>query len=238
MVVKIPKLILGRPKIVVDVKCPKCKSLDIAGIPVVDVTCKNCKTRFTTEAGVNIYYSIAKKLTQLVSNNNEVWIVGQRDDSFTFDVQDLLKPRSKHEDDIFHTLLAIKYNYEKQRCWDVSEITNEVDLDYKSRCNECGICHNCVVCVACKHKYIPKKTKTGENRYTCPECNSKKYKPNYIKFKDKKCPDCGSAEVSKLSFNSVKRQCPKCGCKVSSDTRKIPIYKLIIKRQPRNEIRE
>jgi len=234
---KIPKLILGRPKIVVDIKCPKCKSLDIAGFSNVECRCNNCKTAFTTEAGVNIYYSIAKKLIQLISHNNEVWVIGERDDSETFRSEDLLKPRSKHEDDIYHSLLAIKNNFQQQRCYDVSEITNEMDTDYRANCSDCGYCSNCVICAKCNKSYVPKKTRSGEKRYTCPECKSKNYKPSAIKFKadggKRSCPNCSSENVNRTKVPAGKKPCPKCNSENITSPRKLPIYRLIIKRQRR-----
>lgn len=243
---KIPKIILSRPKIVFDVKCPKCKKNDIVGLPIIETQCKNCKTKYSTEAEINMYYSIAKKLNQLVGKNNEVWVQAERDVSTVFHAEDMLRPRSKYEDDYFQTLMAIKDNYEDMNCWDIGEITNEYDEEYKRRCSVCGHCLHCVTCYSCHETYIPKEVKTShgiEKRYTCPHCNSKEYKQTRIKIfeiKDNKqiCPYCKSDNVDKTLFNSNKQHCPSCGTKVNSICRKVPVYRLIIKRQKRNWIKE
>lgn len=238
---KIPKLILSRPKLVVDVKCPKCSSLDIVAFTKVDLTCKNCKTKFETNAEINIYYSIAKKLLQLISHHNEVHINGVRDNAEVFYPEDLLKPRSKFEDDIYHTMLAIKHNFEDQKCYEVSEITNEIDEDYKIRCKKCGYCNNCITCSNCGEHYVPKHVDTRigkQQRYKCPKCSSRSYKKTYIKKLSKECPYCKSKNVRKTHFYANNKQCPYCKSKDVSKPRTIPIYKLIIKRQKRNIIPE
>lgn len=239
---KIPKLILGRPKIVVDVKCPKCKSQDIKALPIIETSCNNCNTKFTAEVKINLYYSIAKKLLQTVAHNNEMWVVGERADSHPIRGEDLLKPQNKHDDDLFQTLCAIKNNFEGQKCYEASEITYEMDLDYKVRCSDCGYCSNCVTCTRCNKKYVPNITKTDEKRYSCPDCRNKNYKPSYIKFKKEgskiSCPNCDSENVNRTGFVSTKKECPKCHSKSITTPRKIPIYKLVIKRQRRNLIRD
>ena len=238
---KIPKLILSRPKLVVDIKCPKCQSIDIVALLDINVKCKNCMTSFTTNAGINIYYSIAKKLIQLISHNNEVWILGERDASDVFNSDDILKPRSQHEDDVYHTMLAIMHNFEDQRCWEVTKITNEYDQEYIVRCNVCGICHNCVTCSSCGEKYTPKEVDTHQGkqkRYKCPKCSSRNYKKTFINKMDKICPYCNSGNIKKTYFPSHKKQCPKCHSDDITKPRNVPVYKLVIKRQPRFWIRE
>lgn len=238
---KIPRLILSRPKLVVDVRCPKCQSIDIAALPVVEVICKNCKTKFTTNAAINIYYSIAKKLLQLISHNNEVWILGERDVSNVFHPEDMLMPRSRHEDDVYQTILAIKHNFEDQKCYEVSEMTNENDEDFRIHCNICGTCNTCVACIKCNERYIPKLVETPhgkEKRYKCPKCGNKNYTKTYIEKVSGNCPFCESKNIKKTIFKSDRRHCPKCHTTNISKPRNIPVYKLIIKRQKRFKIPE
>ena len=231
----IPKIILSKPKLLVDVKCPKCKGYDAVALQNVDVTCKNCNTRFTTEAGINIYYSMAKKIISVLSNHNEVFILGTRDTSMVFTPQKELSPRSRYETDIWHTVLAIQNDFKKQKCWMVSEISNEVEIDYRTVCNDCGQCWDCITCNKCGNIYTPKKEKV------CEKCGSKSYKPTFIKKvvekKGKKvCPHCGSSNIRKTSFSSDKKTCPRCKSRNIATPKKIPVYKLSIKRQRRFEI--
>lgn len=235
----IPKIILGRPKIVADFKCPKCRKIDIIGLPTISTKCKNCNTDITVDAGIDIYQSISKKLEQLLSNNNQVMVVGERDDSDKFHAEDMLKARSKHEQDIYHAMLAIKNTKEKQRCWEVSEIVHDTDKDYKIQCNNCGLCLSCVRCKKCGKNYVPKtvkvKGKVEETRYTCPECGSKDYQQTYIKNHNGACPHCESTNILKTKFHSNNKDCPKCHSTNLTTARKIPVYKLTIKRQRRHE---
>lgn len=238
---KIPKLILSRPKLIVDIQCPKCKSRDIIALKDVDVTCTNCKTNFKTETKINIYSSIAKKLEQLLGKYNEVWILGQRDSSTIFYTDNVLKPRSLFEDEIWHSMIAIRNIKKNQRCWGVSEIENAYDKDYKIYCKDCGTCMNCITCVKCNKKYIPKEVKTirgREKRYKCPECGNKNYRKTRIdKIKREKnkiiCPYCNSDYIKKTKFTSDKKNCPRCNSTNITSPRDIPVYKLIIKRQRR-----
>jgi len=233
---KIPKIILTRPKLVVDTKCPKCNSIDIAGLPIVDTQCKNCKTKFTTNAQINIYFSIAKKLLQLISNNNEVWVLGLRDVSKIFHPDNELRPRSRHEDDIYQTMLAIQHNFESQRCYDVEGINNEYDEQDKVYCNDCGICYNCFTCLKCGATYVPKTvdTKQGvEKRYKCPKCESRNYKRTQIKKIGKECPHCKSKNIKNTLLRQTKKECHRCKGKNISKPIVVPVYKLVIKRQKR-----
>jgi hypothetical protein len=233
-----PKIILTRPKIVVDTRCPKCKSMDIAATPIVTTVCKNCSTKFESDTGVNIYYSMAKKLNQLLANNNGVVVQGERDNSMTFHPDDALRPRSKMEDDIWHAILAIHTDFVKQKCWEVSKISNEVDVDFKIYCKDCGYCKNCVTCNKCGEHYTPRLIEgKKEIRYTCPKCNSKSYRDTIIdKFKNKRCPYCESPKVVHSKFDSTKKKCPKCGSENITEPRKVPVYRFIIERQKRNRI--
>lgn len=238
------KVILTRPKLVSDVKCPKCRHMDIVAIPIIETKCRNCKTVHTTEVKINIYFTVSKKIEQILKYNNGVYIIGERDDSKVFHTDDMLKPRSRHEDDIWHTLVAIQQTKIGQKCWEVEEITHEYDFDYRISCNDCGYCLVCVTCTKCNRKYQPKEIETGrgkEKRYTCPECNSKSYKQTVIeKFKTKGtrpiCPYCNSNNIAKAKFSSDKKQCPKCLSVNITKPRKIPVYCLLIERQKRNWI--
>lgn len=233
---KIPKIILSRPKLVVDTRCPKCNSLDTSVLPTIETQCKNCKTIFRTDVKINIYFSIAKKLISSISKKNEVWILGERDASDIFHTEDLLKPRSQHEDDVYQTMLAIKHNFDDQLCYEVGKITNEVDEEYRIKCNDCAICYNCVTCTKCGQKYIPKKVNTpqGEQKkYKCTNCGNRFYDRTYIKEFKKGCPYCGSENVMRTHFGSNLKQCPKCKSKNITKPKAIPVYKLVIKRQKR-----
>ena len=238
---KIPKIILSRPKLVVDVKCPKCNSNYVAALPIIETTCKNCNTKFETNAEINIYFSAAKKLLQTISNYNEVWLLGERDNSDVFHTDDLLRPRSSFEDDIYHTMLHIKHNFEDQNCYEVSKITSEFDDDYRKLCGICGTCQDCVTCIKCDKKYLPAEVETRQGkqkRYKCPECGFRNYKKTFINKLEDKCPYCGSNNIKKTSFHSDQKECPKCHSKNDKPPRRVPVYKLVIKRQKRNVIRE
>ena len=233
---KIPKLILSRPKLVIDTKCPKCHSMDIQALANVELTCKNCKTKFTSDVQLNIVFTTAKKFLQLRANNNEFWVLGKRDDSEVFNTDDMLKPRSKMEDDIYHSMLAYKRICEMEGCYDVSEVTNDYDIDYKIRCNECGVCFNCVICTRCGERYTPEKINTPQGvqrRYKCPKCSSRDYTRTYINKIAKVCPGCGSNNIQKTSFSSDKKQCPRCHSENITSPKKVPVYKLIVQRQGR-----
>jgi DNA-directed RNA polymerase subunit RPC12/RpoP/phage FluMu protein Com len=239
--VKIPKLILSKPKLVVDIKCPKCKSMDILALPIVETTCKNCKTRFQANVNINILAATAKKYVQMKSHNNEIWILGERNDSLVFHSDDALRPRDSNEDAIYHTILAYKKLAELERCYEVSEITNEYDDDYRVFCKTCGVCYNCVTCIKCGQKYVPTKIETkhgSEKKYKCTKCGFRNYKQTFIPKTDDKCPYCGSSNFKKTRFNTDNKKCPKCHSKNTSIPRKVPVYKLIIKRQKRNEIKQ
>lgn len=232
-----PKLILTRPKLVLDIYCPKCKSFDIIALPELNTQCNNCKINFTTTPNINIYYSIAKKLTQLLSNNNGLYILGERANIKTFHPDDILKPRNKLEDDVWQTMLAIRKNYTDMKCWEVGNITNEYDTDYKTHCNTCGTCRTCVTCTKCNSKYVPKRIKaTNEKRYTCPKCKSKDYKPTMVK--GDKCPYCEGVDIKKTTLNAHMDKCPRCNSTKIQEPRKIPVYRLLIERQRRNWIDE
>ena len=237
----IPKIILSRPKIVFDTKCNKCKSFDIVAAPLLKVRCKNCSSETDVEPTVSIYFSIAKKLLQTLSWHNEIWVLGERDASEVFHADDLLKPRSKNEDDIWHTMLAIQKDFNNQKCWEVDEIIQANDTDYKTFCLSCGYCKNCSTCLRCTKKYVPRVVKTNageEKRYTCPSCNSKSYEDTKVsKFiiVDEKnaCPDCKSTDVALTAFRSEKKVCPRCKSPNLKVPRSIPVYKLVIRRQKR-----
>ena len=229
----IPKVIITRPKLVLEVKCPKCSYFQIVGTPYVDVSCKNCHTKFNTKADIDLYYSISKKIEQLLANNNEIHIVGERDNSQVHSNADELKPRTFMEYKIYNCLLAIKDTKVKQKCWEVSEIENSMDLEYHTTCKECGYCNSCVQCKSCQHIYTPKKVK-DENRYTCPECGSKKYQDTPFRdLKKKECPHCKSKNIRFTSFTSDKRQCPRCNTLKINKPKAIPIYRLKLERQKR-----
>jgi hypothetical protein len=244
MITHIPKIILTKPKMVVDVKCHKCKKMDIAALPYVDVQCKNCHTLITTEANINIYFSISKKLEQLLSYNNEVWVIGRRQDKTIHTADDNFKSQDRNDDDIYSAMEAIKNTKIKQLCWEVSDITNDYDFDYKVSCNQCGFCLDCVECNKCHKHYTPKTVDTykgSEKRFTCI-CGYKSYhqtKVTKFKVKDGKivCPHCDSANTIHSSFEADKKKCPKCGTEDISKPKRMPIYKLVIKRQKRFELK-
>jgi len=233
----VAKIILSRPKIGFDARCPKCKTRQVVSVPIVDYNCSNCKTHFQEEVQVSIYFTIAKKLIQATAHNNEVVIVGERSESVVFHTKDELKPRSKNDDDIFHTMLAIKHDFELQKNIEVSDITTCMDFDYMVSCTSCGTCRNCVVCSHCNKSYVPKKVKSGEKRFTCPDCGLKHHRPTLAKLVDGKCQYCGSAQIHPTKFAAAEK-CPKCGGDKISPARKIPVYKLVLKRQPRFELEE
>lgn len=234
---KIPKIILGRPKLVIDTRCPKCHSLDIAAIPIVTAQCKNCKLKFTSEGlGINIYFGIAKKLVQLISHNDEVCIVGKRDDSNDFNAKNMLMAKSQEDEDVYQTILAVKHNFEGQKCYEVSDVLFEEDKEQNIQCKVCGFCNNCVTCKSCGQKYIPKEVETKygkEKRYKCTECGSKDYIKTHITKLEKECPYCKSVNVKPTFLNSDFIHCPKCKSKNITKSVSIPVYKLIIKRQER-----
>jgi DNA-directed RNA polymerase subunit RPC12/RpoP len=236
---KIPKLILTKPKLVIDVKCNKCKKMDIVALPYVEVQCKNCKTVQTTEANINIFYSISKKLEQLLANNNEVHIIGKRNDTKVYNSEDIAKVHDRNDDDILSAIEAIRNVKIKQKCWEVSDIMNEYDYEYKVSCKSCGICLSCVTCNKCSKTFTPKivQTKNGtEKRYTCPHCGAKSYHQTRIKkFENNKCPHCQSTDVIFSTFEAYKRKCPRCGSEDICKPKRIAVYKLVIKRQKRFE---
>jgi transposase-like protein len=237
-----PKIIVTRAKLVVDYKCPKCRSTDIKAMHEISSECRNCKSRFTVEPNIDIYYSISKKIEQVLGENNGVILTGERDDSKRFHPDDMLKPRSRQEDEVFKAMLAVKHTKDKQLCWDVDkDIVAEYDEDYRTYCNQCGHCLNCVTCKKCNKIYTPKRVKTRvgtEKRYTCPECNSKNYHHTHInqfgmEANKPVCPYCKSEAVLRTQFNSNLKSCPVCKKKDISKPRQIPVYRLVIKRQPR-----
>jgi len=234
-----PKIILTRPKLIVNTKCKKCNSRDIAAVPVIDFVCKNCSTHQETDVEIDMYASVAKAIQRKLKKHDGVYIVGERDGSKVFHPDNLLKPRSKQEDDVWHAMLEIKDTYEN-KAWTVSKITNEYDYEYYVRCLECGYCQACVLCTRCSTHYVPKKIKGGkEKRYTCPECGNKNYTQTKIKkFKiDNKgntvCPHCNSSEISSARFSSDRKKCPKCSSDNISKPRNIPVYRLLIEWQKR-----
>lgn len=223
---------------VLDTNCPKCKSFDIIAVPSLEVKCRNCKIEFDSDLGINIYYSVAKKINMELGKNNGVTIIGVRDNTNVFHPDDALKPRTKLEDDIWHAILEIERNFKSQLCWNVSDITADTDLDYQIQCKECGYCKNCVTCNKCNHRFVPNITKNGERRFTCPKCKAKSYKDTIIdkvKIDGKvlKCPHCESPKIRMARFTSDKKKCPKCSSEKITEPRKIPVYKLIIERQKR-----
>jgi transposase-like protein len=186
---------------------------------------------------------MAKKLEQLLSYNNEVWIIGERRIKQVHTTGDTFTKHDKYEDDIFSTLLAIQKTKRLQQCWEVSEISNDTDTDYETVCTECGYCKNCKTCIACGKSYVPKivHTKDGnQSRYTCPHCQSKLYKDTRIeKFNLQNgkpvCPYCNSDHVSQTVVESINPKCHKCNGLLASP-KKINIWKLVVARQKRNYI--
>jgi hypothetical protein len=233
----IPKIILGKPKILIDVHCPKCKKLDAIAIPSIKTLCSNCKTEITTGLRINTYYAYAKKILHMVSHHDEIHILGLRDKSEMFTPDDVLSPRSQYEDDIYSTIITIRDDYLWQGNYEVSNVMPDYDFEYKIYCNNCGYCQNCVVCNRCKKHYVPKILKNGQRRYTCPNCGSKSYKQSVVIFKDDggkiKCPECKSENVVRRKMMSNKKKCPHCDSNNITKPKKIPIYKLVIKRQGR-----
>lgn len=236
----IPKIILSRPKLLIDTQCPKCRSRDIKALMNVKITCKNCRTDYETDVKTSILPSIMKKIEILLSRHNEVWVVAERNPSTIIHSEDILKPRSRHEQDLYSALIELKNIKDKQRCWEVSDIIETDDLDYKVHCTECGYCNDCVTCKNCNQPYTPKLTaKSNEKRFSCPHCGGKTYKATYIKkFETKNgkhvCPFCKSDNVNNSKHFSDTKKCNKCGSTKLSKPRKVSVYKLIIKRQPRH----
>lgn len=242
----IPKIIISRPKIIADYKCPKCKHIDIVALQEVTTTCKNCKTKITTNADINITFAVWKDLMQKLANSNQVTITGEIYSSEIVDISNALNRFGNHDDDIYSALLSIQHTLRKHQNYDVGEITVEDDTRNETTCKDCGYCLNCKQCKNCGKTYVPKQvsTKDGkQNRYTCPGCNNKTYENSRINkavFVDNKkvCPHCKSDNIVMTSFNSFNKTCPKCGGKNINDPKKIKVYKMIINRQKRFEIQK
>lgn len=242
----IPKILISRPKVIVDYKCPKCRHIDIVALPEVTTTCKNCKTKVTTEVQVNITYAVWKNLMQLLAYNNEVHLVGEIYASNLVDVSDTLARYGRHDDDIYSAMLSMYNTLRKHQNWEVEDICIAEDIQNETTCRDCGFCTNCKKCKSCGSHYVPKQvsTKDGKQlRYTCPDCGSKEYENTKIdKFinKDNKrlCPHCKSDKNTAYTFNSNQNNCPKCNSTNINLPKKIKVYLMKVKRQKRNEIPE
>lgn len=233
----IPKLILGRPKILMNYKCAKCHSRDVKAFPEMQITCNNCQTKFIADLEIDVYQTYAKKLNILLGEHNEVWVLAERENSKVFHADDILAPRSKKENDLYHAILEIRNNFLKFNNWDVGEIEAGSDFDYLNSCPDCGTCNNCVIC-SCGTQYTPKIVKTSrgrERRFKCPDCGGKNFKKSYVTnlLDHKNCPFCDSTNVVRTKFKSYLSECPKCHNKKIPKARKIPVYKLVIKREKR-----
>lgn len=227
-----PKIILTRPKLVLDTCCPKCHSHDIVALPALDIKCRKCQSKFNYDPLLNIYASIAKKINVVLGSSNGINILGPRETSSIIHSEDFLKPKTKLEDDVYHAFLEIQKNFKDMGCWEVGEIAHDYDLDFKTHCKDCGYCKSCVTCNKCGTKYTGSKD-------ACPKCASKSRKDSVVdKFKkDGKsdvCPFCNSPNVAYTSFNNDKKQCPKCGSKNLHEPKKIAVYRLTVERQKRN----
>lgn len=235
------KLILGRPKLLAEVYCPKCKDHFINSTPNMEITCTNCHTSNIVPVSVSIYYSAAKRLNNLLSSNDEVWVLSQRENSQVFYPDDELKPRTKLENEMYQAMLAIQRDFQQMKSWEVSDIENDVDFEYRQYCKSCGYCKNCVRCTKCNHVYSPTRVKKSQEiRHTCPECGHKKYQDaTILEFEKEKgkqiCPYCKGMDIRKTQMMN-RKQCPKCGSEDLTEPKKINVYKLTIKRQKRFRI--
>ena len=222
----IPKIFLT-PKVMADIHCPKCSKRDGTSVNKIKVYCSDCKRNFETDLHINVYMSVAKAIISSLAKHNEIWIQGEKQESDIILSDDLLKPKTLFEHEVWHTLLAIQFDHRQHKCWEVSEITTEIDDHYLTRCNECGVCHSCVQCTKCNHYYVPEE-KRKEKIYVCPKCNNKKHRVSVVKLKDNNCPHCNSDKVSRTTFDSTKKQCPKCHTSNIMNPKRIPVYRLVI----------
>lgn len=233
---RLHKVILGRPKLPIDVHCNKCNNSDLAAVPIVQHKCKSCGNSQVSELQVNIYAAQAKSIITGLANHNMIQVVGVRSMNNIISPEHNLEPKTKHEHDIYQTMLYIKNDFDKHGCWEVSEIVSTIDEDYKIRCLDCGINTDTVTCCNCHEIYIPKVVKgTGGSkiRHTCPKCRSKVFKPTYVKnIKNVKNELFKNYRNTILS--SENKTCPKCKSKNITKPRKIPVYSMVIKRQVRN----
>ena len=126
---------------------------------------------------------------------------------------------------------------------------------FKEKCPKCGLGlmgkpvekgkvkirateYVCPECGYKEEKTEHEESLTLEAKYKCPKCSSRNYKKTFINKMDKICPYCNSGNIKKTYFPSHKKQCPKCHSDDITKPRNVPVYKLVIKRQPRFWIRE
>lgn len=234
----IKKVILSRPKMVFDTRCPKCKHEDIGATPIANFVCGNCKTKYEQDVEMNILQASMKKIIQLLGYNNTIYVQGECDERDTWTAEELVKRRARQSEEVLYNLMACRDIFKKQLCYIVSDISIVEDIDYRTHCLQCGYCNSCVTCKQCQSHYTPKNIK-GVRRYTCPECGSKLYTKTYFKKHNKdKCPLCNSDSITLSKFSTEEGQCPYCKETAFAKPRKVKVYRLEISHHDRDDVEE
>jgi len=209
------EIIISTPRIKVPSECPECNNKFEFPIKKVRVVCSRCKYIFLKDIASepNKYY--IDMIENILSKNNEL----------------IIKTTKQYENSL-KDIRDLKIN---QKCWEVSEISDDKDIEKKRKCLDCGKCNNCSTCLDCGHHYIIKNKKPK-----CPKCGSKRVKPTLIKKFEKRdeiniCPFCKSENIYWTYFYKGD-VCPICGGKNIKYGKEINIKKLIIKRLPKFRI--
>lgn len=208
------EIIIWNPKQKVKTVCPTCNNKYQFSVKRVRVVCSRCRFQYIEQIMHSPLIFYIDMVDEILSKENAV----------------LLKATKDRED----TLNKIRERKLNQKCWDVSEIEDGIDIKKRKKCKDCGLCGNCKTCYICYKQYNPRIRKK------CPSCKSDKVKETRIKKfvrKDGKnlCPYCNSTEVFLNHFYEGD-VCNRCGSDNLIQGGEIEIKKLIIKRLPKFEI--
>ncbi len=235
---EIAKLILVRPKLTHDVRCPKCQKRYISGTYKVKTNCKDCGS-FEHDLKLNIYQHFAHLIVQKLANYNELHISTPN--------------TTEHLKD----MVAISTHWKTIPSFIIDGPDLIYDNSIKKICLVCGVCEDCVKCKKCEavitkdhSERCKKKGCHGELKRTlynrtecnkcgqikklvCPSCGEKDFIKYHIpkleknEFNRPVCPMCNGLNITRSEFTSSK--CPNCKSKKFIDRSRI--YKLIIKRK-------
>ena len=174
------KIVITRPKLLIDMNCPKCGSSPIKTVIIKEIVCDKCGLKFVPDLKPNVFSFYSSIIGRGLEYNNKLVISAKK--SF------------KNE------LEAIAKSYRNFQNWEVDGPFEAVDYSRKRKCLICGFCNSCVTC-ECGNSFVPKRRND-----TCQKCNKKgRYRQTYIKKfkKEGECPYCGSKDISRTVVKPI-----------------------------------
>lgn len=218
------EIIISKAFVKIPSECPECKLRFEFKLKKSLVVCNRCKYKWLVPIGsVEPLQTYSKIIEDILADDNEIKI----------------KARA-NEENLINTLVKLREQKIKQKCWEVSEIEEINEIDKRIKCPDCGSCNNCVTCFNCGEHYALTKKNPR-----CPKCKSDKIKRTLIKKFEKKegvntCPFCKSEDVYWTYFYEDRLKdgkCPICDGTNLIKGKEIKVKQLIISRLPkyRNE---